>query len=152
MQYALMIYPDPGQLEAMPDVERDAVVAEYAALAEDPRSHRVSGTSASAAYSATPRRAPHQASPPVGQDRVDHQAAYSSRNLRGVGSRLYDERGAAHGTTKAQVCKARTDASAQAALARRVHPSQIGTRHRFLPGGLNNPGRGSPPGRCSFVA
>ena len=37
MQYALMIYADPGQPEAMPDVERDAVVAEYLALAEDPR-------------------------------------------------------------------------------------------------------------------
>ncbi len=36
MQYALMIYPGPGE-EAVPDAERDTVLAEYLALAEDDR-------------------------------------------------------------------------------------------------------------------
>jgi hypothetical protein len=38
MQYALLIYAEPGYDEALPDAERDAVLAEYAALADDPRS------------------------------------------------------------------------------------------------------------------
>ena len=37
MQYALMIYTDPGYLEAMPDAEREAAHAEYLALADDAR-------------------------------------------------------------------------------------------------------------------
>jgi hypothetical protein len=35
MQYALMIYADPGYDEALPDAEREAVYAEYLALADD---------------------------------------------------------------------------------------------------------------------
>jgi hypothetical protein len=38
MQYALMIYTEPGLVEALSDTEREAVRAEYAALADDPRS------------------------------------------------------------------------------------------------------------------
>jgi hypothetical protein len=38
MQYALLIYAEPGYDEALPDAERDAVLAEYSALADDPRS------------------------------------------------------------------------------------------------------------------
>ncbi len=41
MQYALMIYAEPGYDEALPDAERDAVYAEYLALADD--AHYVSG-------------------------------------------------------------------------------------------------------------
>jgi hypothetical protein len=37
MQYALIIYTEPGYDEALPDAERDAVYAEYFALADDPR-------------------------------------------------------------------------------------------------------------------
>jgi hypothetical protein len=37
MQYALMIYSEPGIAETLTDEERDAVVAEYAALATDSR-------------------------------------------------------------------------------------------------------------------
>ncbi len=37
MQYALMIYAEPGYAEALPDAERAAVVAEFAALADDAR-------------------------------------------------------------------------------------------------------------------
>src|SRR5215471_16123524 len=35
MQYAMMIYADPGYAEALPEVEREAVAAEFAALADD---------------------------------------------------------------------------------------------------------------------
>ena len=38
MQYALMIYAEPGYVEELPDAEREAVIAEFAALADDPRS------------------------------------------------------------------------------------------------------------------
>jgi hypothetical protein len=37
MQYAMMFYAEPGYLEALPEAERDAVRAEFAALADDPR-------------------------------------------------------------------------------------------------------------------
>jgi hypothetical protein len=37
MQYALMIYAEPGYDEALPEAERDAMYAEYWALADDPR-------------------------------------------------------------------------------------------------------------------
>jgi hypothetical protein len=37
MQYALMIYAEPGYAEALPDAERAAVQAEFAALADDAR-------------------------------------------------------------------------------------------------------------------
>ena len=37
MQYALMIYAEPGYAEALPDAEREAVLAEFAALADDVR-------------------------------------------------------------------------------------------------------------------
>jgi hypothetical protein len=37
MQYALMIYAEPGYQEALPDAEREAVSAEFAALADDAR-------------------------------------------------------------------------------------------------------------------
>jgi hypothetical protein len=37
MQYALMIYAEPGYDEALSDVEREGMYAEYAALADDPR-------------------------------------------------------------------------------------------------------------------
>jgi hypothetical protein len=37
MQYALLIYAEPGYGEALPDAEREAVYAEYLALADDPR-------------------------------------------------------------------------------------------------------------------
>ncbi len=37
MQYALMIYAEPGYGEALPDAERDAVYAEFLALADDAR-------------------------------------------------------------------------------------------------------------------
>ena len=41
MQYALMIYAEPGYDEALPDAEREAVYAEYFALADD--AHCVDG-------------------------------------------------------------------------------------------------------------
>ena len=37
MQYALMIYAEPGYQEALPDAERKAVRDGFKALAEDPR-------------------------------------------------------------------------------------------------------------------
>jgi hypothetical protein len=37
MRYALVIYAEPGYDEALPDAERDAVYAEYSALADDAR-------------------------------------------------------------------------------------------------------------------
>ena len=37
MQYALMIYAEPGYHEALPDAERAAVRAEFSALADDDR-------------------------------------------------------------------------------------------------------------------
>ena len=37
MQYALMIYTEPGYYEALSDAEREAVSAEFLALADDPR-------------------------------------------------------------------------------------------------------------------
>src|SRR5882724_9958710 len=37
MQYALLIYAEPGYGEALPDAERDAAQAEYLALADDAR-------------------------------------------------------------------------------------------------------------------
>jgi hypothetical protein len=36
MQYAMMIYAEPGYAEALPDSEREAVLAEFAALLDDP--------------------------------------------------------------------------------------------------------------------
>jgi hypothetical protein len=37
MQYALMIYAEPGYAGALPDAEREAVSGEFAALADDRR-------------------------------------------------------------------------------------------------------------------
>ena len=37
MQYALMIYAEPGYQEALPDAERAAVITEFSALADDAR-------------------------------------------------------------------------------------------------------------------
>jgi hypothetical protein len=37
MQYALMIYAEPGYAETLPEAERDAVLAEFTALLDDPR-------------------------------------------------------------------------------------------------------------------
>lgn len=37
MQYALLIYAEPGYTDALPEPERDAMVAEYEALAAEPR-------------------------------------------------------------------------------------------------------------------
>ncbi len=37
MQYAMMIYAEPGYGEALPEAEREAVLAEFAALADDAR-------------------------------------------------------------------------------------------------------------------
>ena len=37
MQYALMIHAEPGYAEALSDADREAVVAGFSALAEDPR-------------------------------------------------------------------------------------------------------------------
>src|SRR5215472_12573379 len=37
MQYALMIYAEPGYGEALPDAERAAVSAEFSALVDDAR-------------------------------------------------------------------------------------------------------------------
>ncbi|HEY3630225.1 MAG TPA: YciI family protein [Jatrophihabitantaceae bacterium] len=38
MHYALLIYAEPGYSDALPEADRAAMVAEYAALADDPRS------------------------------------------------------------------------------------------------------------------
>jgi hypothetical protein len=37
MQYALMLYAEPGYSEAVPDAEREGLLAEFSALADDPR-------------------------------------------------------------------------------------------------------------------
>jgi hypothetical protein len=37
MQYAMMFYAEPGYAEALPDAERAAVLAEFAALLDDTR-------------------------------------------------------------------------------------------------------------------
>ena len=37
MQYAMMIYVEPGYAEALPEADREAVVAEFAALTGDAR-------------------------------------------------------------------------------------------------------------------
>jgi hypothetical protein len=37
MQYALMIYSEPGRGETLPDAEREAAYAEYSALVDDDR-------------------------------------------------------------------------------------------------------------------
>ena len=37
MQYALLIYAEPGYVEALSDAEREAVYTEFAALADDAR-------------------------------------------------------------------------------------------------------------------
>ena len=37
MQYAMMIYAEPGYHETLPEAEREAVRAGFAALADDPR-------------------------------------------------------------------------------------------------------------------
>jgi hypothetical protein len=37
MQYAMMFYAEPGYAEALPEAERAAVLAEFAALLDDPR-------------------------------------------------------------------------------------------------------------------
>jgi hypothetical protein len=37
MQYALMVYTEPGYAEALPEAEREAVRAEFSALADDAR-------------------------------------------------------------------------------------------------------------------
>jgi hypothetical protein len=37
MQYAMMIYAEPGYADALPEAEREAVLAEFAALADDTR-------------------------------------------------------------------------------------------------------------------
>jgi hypothetical protein len=37
MEYALMIYSDPGQHEALPEAEREAIRAEFLALTDDAR-------------------------------------------------------------------------------------------------------------------
>jgi hypothetical protein len=37
MQYALMIYAEPGYAEALPEAERDAVRADFSALVDDAR-------------------------------------------------------------------------------------------------------------------
>jgi len=37
MQYAMMIYAEPGYAEALPEAEREAVRAEFAALTDDVR-------------------------------------------------------------------------------------------------------------------
>lgn len=43
MQYALMIYAEPGYAEALSDADRHEVLAEFAALAEDPRCIHAAG-------------------------------------------------------------------------------------------------------------
>lgn len=37
MQYALLIYAEPGYADALPEAERQAVLTDYAAMADDPR-------------------------------------------------------------------------------------------------------------------
>jgi hypothetical protein len=37
MQYALMVYAEPGYLEALPEAERAVARADFSALADDPR-------------------------------------------------------------------------------------------------------------------
>ena len=37
MQYAMMIYAEPGYAEALPEAERETVLAEFTALANDTR-------------------------------------------------------------------------------------------------------------------
>ena len=37
MQYAMMFYAEPGYAEALPEAEREAVLAEFAALLDDER-------------------------------------------------------------------------------------------------------------------
>jgi hypothetical protein len=37
MQYAMMIYAEPGYSEALPEAEREAVLTEFSALADDAR-------------------------------------------------------------------------------------------------------------------
>ena len=37
MQYAMMIYAEPGYAEALPEAEREAVRADFSALADDTR-------------------------------------------------------------------------------------------------------------------
>ena len=37
MQYAMMIYAEPGYAETLPEAERETVLAEFAALADDAR-------------------------------------------------------------------------------------------------------------------
>src|SRR5215469_11329332 len=37
MQYAMMIYAEPGYQDSLPEAEREAVRAGFAALADDPR-------------------------------------------------------------------------------------------------------------------
>jgi hypothetical protein len=51
MQYALLIYAEPGYQEALPDAEREAVYEEFLALADDPR--RVGGAQLQSAETAT---------------------------------------------------------------------------------------------------
>jgi hypothetical protein len=51
MQYALMIYAEPGYAEALPDAEREAAYAEYSALADDV--HYVSGAQLAPVETAT---------------------------------------------------------------------------------------------------
>jgi hypothetical protein len=51
MQYALAIYPDPRHMEALPDVEREAVQAEFLSLSDDAR--WVSGVKLQPAETAT---------------------------------------------------------------------------------------------------
>ena len=51
MQYALMIYTDPGYGDALPEAERDAIHAEFRALLDDARVVEARGCS-------LPRRRP----------------------------------------------------------------------------------------------
>jgi hypothetical protein len=51
MQYALMIYAEPGYDEALPDADREAAYAEYLALADDARI--ISGAQLQSAETAT---------------------------------------------------------------------------------------------------
>jgi hypothetical protein len=51
MQYAMMIYAEPGYAEALPDAEREGVLAEFAALLDD--AHCVTGAQLQPAETAT---------------------------------------------------------------------------------------------------
>ena len=51
MQYALLIYAEPGYAEALSDAEREAASAEYSALADDARC--ISAAALQAAETAT---------------------------------------------------------------------------------------------------